>query len=443
MTTEAARRFFSLADYGSSLLTADEILFSHFVGEESAFVRWNGARVRQAMTVTQGHVSLSLSRGLRRDTTMLAVSGQEDDDRARVRHAVENMRASLSSLPEDPYLLVSTEPTTSERVPNGRLPDPAEALDTIFRAAEGTDLVGICASGPVRRGLASSLGHRHFHEVDSFQFDFSLYLRADKAVSASYTTPRFDAAALASRIEAAKQKLAHLGRPQKTISPGKYRAYLTPAAMSEIVGMLNWGGVSEKAQRTKTSDLHQLIDGSATLSPRLTLSENTAEGLAPAFDEVGFVRPARVTLIDAGKHAGSMVGPRTAKEYGLSANADSEEIMRSADIAPGELAEADVLRTLDTGVYVGNLWYLGFSDRPNARLTGMTRFATFWVEHGEIVAPLSVMRFDDSLFRMLGTELVALTKERDFQVSTQSYGQRSVESTRLPGALLGELTFTL
>lgn len=40
------------------------------------------------------------------------------------------------------------------------------------------------------------------------------------------------------------------------------------------------------------------------------------------------------------------------------------------------------------------LWYLNFSDRPGGRITGMTRFASFWVEDGRIVAPLNVMRFD-------------------------------------------------
>lgn len=35
----------------------------------------------------------------------------------------------------------------------------------------------------------------------------------------------------------------------------------------------------------------------------------------------------------------------------------------------------------------------------------MTRFATFWVEQGRIVAPVDAMRFDDSLYRLLGSEL--------------------------------------
>jgi len=43
---------------------------------------------------------------------------------------------------------------------------------------------------------------------------------------------------------------------------------------------------------------------------------------------------------------------------------------------------------LGTGIYVSNLHYLNYSDRQACRMTGMTRFACFWVENGELVAPI-------------------------------------------------------
>jgi len=103
----------------------------------------------------------------------------------------------------------------------------------------------------------------------------------------------------------------------------------------------------------------------------------------------------------------------------------------------------EALAALDRGILVSNLWYLNFSDRASCRITGMTRFATFWVEGGRVVAPLAVMRFDDSLYRILGSELQALTREREWVQSRSTYGQRSVESSRVPGALLTSLTLTL
>ncbi|MGH8057601.1 MAG: metallopeptidase TldD-related protein, partial [Candidatus Entotheonellia bacterium] len=77
------------------------------------------------------------------------------------------------------------------------------------------------------------------------------------------------------------------------------------------------------------------------------------------------------------------------------------------------------------------------------RMTGMTRFATFWVEGGVIQAPLSVMRFDESIYRMFGDHLVGLTAERDFILDTGTYHRRSTGNSRLPGALVEEFHFTL
>jgi hypothetical protein len=53
------------------------------------------------------------------------------------------------------------------------------------------------------------------------------------------------------------------------------------------------------------------------------------------------------------------------------------------------------------------------------------------------------MRFDDSVYRMLGTQLVDCTRERDWILNSSTYGRRSVETSRMPGALLSELTYTL
>ena len=73
----------------------------------------------------------------------------------------------------------------------------------------------------------------------------------------------------------------------------------------------------------------------------------------------------------------------------------------------------------------------------------MTRFATFWVEGGCIKAPVKVMRFDESLYRMLGENLIDLTIEREMIMDPGTYSRRSVASARLPGAIVNEFSLTL
>jgi predicted Zn-dependent protease len=65
----------------------------------------------------------------------------------------------------------------------------------------------------------------------------------------------------------------------------------------------------------------------------------------------------------------------------------------------------------------------------------MTRFATFWVERGTIVAPVDVLRFDDSVYRLLGSNLEALTREPELLLSPDSYRSRRLASATVPGAL--------
>ena len=112
-------------------------------------------------------------------------------------------------------------------------------------------------------------------------------------------------------------------------------------------------------------------------------------------------------------------------------------------MAGGTLHPADALRALGTGVYVSDLHYLNYSDRQACRMTGMTRFACFWVENGQLVAPIPVMRFDDSLLRMFGSGLLALTQVPELMPDSGTYEERQLRSVTAPGALVEGLRFTL
>ena len=56
---------------------------------------------------------------------------------------------------------------------------------------------------------------------------------------------------------------------------------------------------------------------------------------------------------------------------------------------------------------------------------------------------MNVMRFDDTVYRMLGDNLVALTAACEPRLSTDTYGARSRRSMTLPGAIIDDFRFTL
>ena len=439
--------FHDLAAMLDGLVAAGETCLAWFAGETSDFVRMNGGRVRQPGSVTQHYLDIELVRGARHATQRVSLGGHPETDRAQLQTAVSRLREALPDLADDPHLLVATEVRSSRDVRGSPLPPAEEIIDAVLAAADGQDLVGLYAGGPVYRGFANSRGQRNWHEATSFNLNWSLYHRADKAVKSSLSGFAWDRNALAAKMRDARAELAHITRPAKKLAPGRYRAFLTPAAVEDVVSMLCWGGFSARALETKQSSLTRMrngADGGAKLDPRVTITEATAEGVAPSFQGEGFARPARVPLIEAGALVGALVSPRTAREFALETNgANGQESPESVTMAGGALAATDALAALGTGLYVGNLHYLNYSDRPACRLTGMTRFATFWVEDGKIVAPVDVLRFDDTLFRMFGPNLEALTAETELLLASDTYHERQLASMRLPGALLSELTFTL
>jgi predicted Zn-dependent protease len=414
-----------------------------FAAEDTDFVRLNRGKVRQPGHVAQRYVEIRLIRGARHASHALSLSGDAAADTRAAGAAVAGLRDVLPQLADDPHLLLPTAVVSSRMERGGPLPDAADIVLRTLRAAEGHDLVGSLAAGPVYRGFANSDGQRNWHAITTFNLQWSLYHRADKAVKASYSGLGWDDAEFTERMQASIANLALVGMPSKALAPGRYRAYLAPAALAEIAQLLSWGGFSGRALETQQSALAKMRTG-ARLDPRVRIAEDIAAGVAPAFQAEGFPRPARVPLIDNGELAGALVSPRTAREFNLTANgANGDEAPEALAMDGGTLATHDALAALDTGLAIGNLWYLNYSDRPACRMTGMTRFATFRVENGRIVAPVDVLRFDDTVYRMLGERLEALTRERDLLLESNSYGSRMLTSFLLPGALVSEMQFTL
>lgn len=427
-----------------SKLTGDEIFAAYFSGEDSDFCRINQSKVRQAGNVRQLSVAIQLINNNKQVSGHLTLSTEKNEDILRIVKLLSTLREQIDTVPEDPHLLYTEEVNSSESYHENKLSAAHEVIDHVREAADSSDVVGILAQGGIYRGFANSFGQRNWYENYNFNFDYSIYLRSDKAVKSGYAGTEYNKNDLTKSILKARQDLEILKRPPITIQPGKYRVFLAPAAIAELVEMLGWGGFGLKSHNTKQSCLQKMNDEGWTFSEMVSMMENTKDGIGPDFSVDGFKKPDVVTMIKNGMHNEYLVSPRSAKEFGVQTNgASSSETFNSFELSGGELSSHNELSALDTGIYINNLWYVNFSDRNSCRLTGMTRFASFWIENGEIKAPLNVMRFDESLFKALGENLVALTKDKIVIPSASTYGSRSTTSVTLPGALVNDFNFTL
>ena len=450
-------RFEELAQAIETGCAPGEFACATLEAERSEFVRINGARVRQAGRVERAVARIRLVQGDRQAIHQLTLPGLEPgvgDLPGAVHESLAALRLVLADSAPDPLLDVNRDPVQSDDrdTREGEVTfDRAAFVQTVMDAAGPADLVGFCAAGPLARGFCSSSGSRQWYQRERVSFDWSIHLPGDatgsgdrKAVKASWSGPVFNADAVSRAIADSRRDAQVMTRPVMRLAPGDYRALLSPRAFADLLEMLSWGGFSARAHHAGQSPLAWLRSGKSTLSPMLSMAEDLDAGLAPSFQADGYPRARRTMLIDGGRFADWLVSPRTAREYHLAGNAESDaEMPETLRVQPGSMKACDALAALGTGLSISNFWYLNFSDRASGRVTGMTRFACLWVDHGEPVAPVEAMRFDDSLYRLLGDQLAALGDTAALMPAGDTYDGRATGGIEVPGALLGAVRFAL
>ena len=411
--------------------------------EETLYLRLNNNRVRQNTDVTQRVLQIRYQGGGRTIDHGMNLSGQVDSDCRSIDAVLERCRLDAAVLPQDPFQVPVQNHGSSREVFRGQLLAPQALIPAIVEPAGGCDLVGFYAGGVVISANRNSKGQNHWFETENFFFDYSLY-NGPQAVKGVYAASSWNAQDWAANLERSKASLALLKRPVQAIQPGAYRSYFAPAAFADLLGMMSWGALSAAAWKQGRSPFKKLIEKELQLSHLLSVSENFGMGLTPRFNDLGEVAPQCLGLIEAGTLSNLLVSSRSAKEYGLQTNgASGHESPRALDVAAGSLADQDVLSALGSGLYLSNLHYLNWSDPVSARVTGMTRYACFWVEGGEIVGPINNLRWDESLYNALGSQLLALGNQAEISPEVGTYSKRSPGGARVPGALIDAFHFTL
>jgi predicted Zn-dependent protease len=424
-------------------LTEGEELSLSLHSEESDFIRFTQSQVRQNTQVIQHELTMQYQANARSYRLTLPLTLDENADIALLTERLQEIRQTLPLLDENPQITPMVNNGVSEVYKKSDYPKADVFIEKVSRNFAGADLVGLFCAGPIRQASLNSKGQFHYFENDHFFFDYSVY-DGPRAAKGYYSTEKWDDQTFAAQAAGTLNTLSLLKRPAVQVKPGQHRTYLAPMAVAEIVDIFSWRAVSRAAYEQGFTPLKKLYTGEQLFSPLFSLIENNDLGMDSHFNSYGEPSPLLLPVIENGEMKNFLVNTTTAKEYKVvSNNAGTGEGLRSAEVRAGTLNEADILKQLGTGLYLTNLHYINWSDPQAARLTGMTRFACFWVENGEIVGPIQDLRFDDNLYRIFGSELVGLTQDRSAFINTLTYQKRRLGGMIVPGALLKEMNFTL
>ena len=435
--------FKKISDLLFNALESSEILILNFDAEETDFVRYNKSKIRQAGRVHQVSLDINLIKKGKTLRSSLRLSTEYNKDKTLLVRTLFFLRREVNELPKDPYLIYEKNINSSNLIDDQGL-NAQDMSSRILDISSSHDMVGILSSGKIVKGFANSLGQFNWHESDSFNFDWSLYDDNGKAVKQNYADRKWNQDTFTRLYAESAQQLSVISNDEQKVEPGSYRVYLSPSALNEIIDMMSWGGFSYKANKIGSSPLHLMAKGDREFDKSVSFSEDLSNGISPKFHSDGFIKPNNTELITEGKYQKSLISPRSALEYSVKHNAAEDyESPVSIKLETGKINSKKILETLGTGIYLNNLWYLNFSDRNNARVTGLTRFGCFYVKDGELIGPINTMRFDETMYNIFGTKLAGLTNEQQLLMDTSTYEQRSVHSSTIPGAVVEDFRLTL
>lgn len=425
-------------------LKDSEILKVTFYGEDSQFIRINNAKIRQSGYVEDADITVTLIKDNKTCSRTFTITNNEEDNQNLSLNVLNEMRGEIRQLPKDKYIVEPQKTGSTEEITHCDLLPHDEVIDALLPVMQGVDLVGIWASGRMYRGSANSLGLYHWFETDSYSLDYSLVTPNHQMVKGTFSGREWNQKKYEDYINNSKKKSELLNRKPVKVSPGEYRVWFEPAAVSDFIGMFSWNGLSEASIQQGCSGFGKMRLSNELLSPKFTLIEDFASGLVPRFNSEGEVAPESLVLINDGELKNTMVSSRTAAEYGINSNmAENGEYLRSPKMEKGTLSSQDVLSSVENGLFISNVHYLNWSDNPSGRITGLTRYACFQVENGEITSPIQTMRFDDTFYRIFGSELEAVGKNSYMIPDVSTYFRRSMEVMDCPGMLVNSFTLTL
>ena len=302
--------------------------------------------------------------------------------------------------------------TPEERV-NGVQTLIETALDYDKRVTWST---GAYTTENVNLAIANSLGVEAEAAYTRASVDVTTKAGDDAVQGSGYRSTRahnvgdFDLEAMA---RGAAEDAVNAIKPE-LIPIGDYEAIFTPTTVNTFTGFMGRLGFSARAYQDGYSCLMDKI-GSQVFDEKLNLLD---EGRsmetynAMPFDGDGLPKRS-YTLVEGGvpmnlcydtytarKDKTESTGhalPNTGRGYFSGFPMPTNMVM-----GPGDASVDEMIADTKRGIYITRLHYVNPIRRDKAVISGLTRDACWLIENGEIKHPIKVMRFTDSVLRVMG-----------------------------------------
>ena len=406
-----------------------------FEGDELDDLRFRGSTLHDGRARFARSIRVRLLRGGRAARGEASLGGQLKVDRATVRNLVVELEGTLEHAVDDPHFGVVASGESDEWRGANELPTVEEVIDAVAARSPGGDWSGRYLGGQRCRGYADTRGQRNWYSSYLFDLVGVTLLDAHRGLPDRYSGEVWDAERAVTPWARREATRAVIAESPRSIAAGAVRVAFAPEAVRRLVDEFA-RGCSEHALRTGTSSLQRIYRD--PLVDRAIRWVERGRGLAPHFDRRGRLKIDETLLVDGGRGCGSLVSARSSSVFGATANgADDDERPVALAMQPGVID--DPITTLDRGIWVGSLHDATVRADRRGRFAGVTSVGAFWVEEGELRAPIPPTRIGGTIEAALGEAFLGATRESRTLIVTEPEAIGGVRRYDVPGILVAEL----
>jgi predicted Zn-dependent protease len=406
----------------------------------SALTRFANSRIHQNMDTDEDHVRLRVVV----DGGRVAQATSTRTDRAGLERLVEGAIAAARLRPADPDFPGLAPPAELPDVDHydpavaAAPPDARAAVVADFVATgEGLESAGYCSTESGVHVLCSTTGQRAASRATMAQVD-AIHRAAADAGPPTDGYGQITSSRLADldgrRVGEVAAEKARAGANPVSLEPGTYEVVLEAKAVGALLLFPAWLGFNGKAHAEGTSFAHL---GEAQFDERIDLWDDATDprALGRAYDAEGTPKR-RVDLVRSGVTVGLVHDRRSAMLAGVEPTGSSigSEAFGGYPgdlfLGAGDESVEDLVRGVERGLLVTDLWYNRILDPKTQVVTGLTRNGLFLIERGEVVAPVQNLRYTQSVVGALGPGHV-LGLGDDAQLVSNEGGVVHVPSLRL------------
>jgi PmbA protein len=420
--------------------------------EHSGLARFAASTQHQPTLIDDAVVTV---RAVRDGRVGVAVTNRTSDEAlrdlaARAADAAERVRADPDfpglAAPADIPDVGGYDDDTAALGPDEQARLAAEAI----AATTGSPAYGFFTSGVTELAVTSTTGLEASQRIT----DATVLVLASADGRSGYATQTSSAVAAidprACATEAAEKAARTSG--SREVEPRAYRAVLEPYALAELLQYFAWDSFGALGLLEERSYLTGRL-GERLFDEKVTLWDDALDprGLPKAFDFEG-VPKQRVTLVENGNARGVVWDRRSAKRAGgdMRSTGHAPPVGLQAygplpfalSLAGGDAASLDELvASVDDGIYVTRVHYLGIVDPRRGVLTGMTRDGTFRIRNAKIAEPLVNLRFTVAMPDLLA-DVPALSRTVTLVNQSDFYGERYPLGALVPAIATAQFNIT-